>query len=352
MLFEMAKGGCDMKTRRPVFARVVILLLVAMLGGLLGGSRWALADSSVAVAIFGTVDGAPEGVYVSGVAQITSKVMKVGPKFNHPRSVMLSIDLHNVSGQGLSTGATYVITGQDEVLRQLVASDLVEITFPLYPDEPGGFTSARAGLASFTLTFDVSTGALTGGTATVSTPYLPEGAGARGTAPEAFRRPLSQSPLLLLDQHRPPAGHARRAQGLCREVRRRARLVVSHRQRGRHQARCQEAGVDPAPRRADSGRAPPDPHDRRRSHRPVDAQLRRRQSPVSCHDHQQLHGVEESSAGQELHRGLRSPHARHRSVRLSEPLQRLSHRWEGRHGGPGPCRRDHAARAQLARALA
>jgi len=170
MLFEMAKGGCDMKTRRPVFARVVILLLVAMLGGLLGGSRWALADSTVDVAIFGTVDGAPEGVYVSGVAQITSKVMKVGPKFNHPRSVMLSIDLHNVSGQGLSTGATYVITGQDEVLRQLVASDLVEITFPLYPDEPGGFTSARAGLASFTLTFDVSTGALTGGTATVSTP--------------------------------------------------------------------------------------------------------------------------------------------------------------------------------------
>src|SRR5437870_13281524 len=168
MLFEMAKGGCDMKTRRPVFARVVILLLVAMLGGLLGGSRWALADSSVAVAVFGTVDGAAEGVYGSGVAQITSKVMKVGPKFNHPRSVMLSIDLHNVSGQGLSTGATYVITGQDEVLRQLVASDLVEITFPLYPD--GGFTSARSGLASFTLTFDVSTGALTGGRATVSNP--------------------------------------------------------------------------------------------------------------------------------------------------------------------------------------
>src|SRR5213593_3830162 len=162
----MTKGGCDMKTRRPMFVHAVIALLVAMLGGLLGDSRPARADSSVAVAVFGTVDGAPERVYVSGVAQITSRLMKTGAKFNHPRSVMLSIDLHEVSGQGLSTGATYVVTGQDEVLRQLVASDLVEITFPLYPDEPGGFTSARAGLASFTLTFDVSTGALTGGTAT------------------------------------------------------------------------------------------------------------------------------------------------------------------------------------------
>src|SRR6266702_1095464 len=159
-----------MKTRRPVFTLVVISLLVAMLGGLLGDCRPALADSSVAVAIFGTVDGAPERVYVSGVAQITSRLMKTGAKFNHPRSVMLSIDLHSVYGQGLSTGTTYVITGQDEVMRQLVASDLVEITFPLYPDGPGGFTSARSGLASFTLTFDVGTGALTGGTATISAP--------------------------------------------------------------------------------------------------------------------------------------------------------------------------------------
>ena len=159
-----------MEMHRPVFAPIVVSLLVAMLGGLLGDSRPARADSSVAVAVFGTVDGAPERVYVSGVAQITSRLMKTGAKFNHPRSVMLSIDLHEVSGQGLSTGATYVVTGQDEVLRQLVASDLVEITFALSPNGAEGLTSARAGLASFTLTFDVSTGALTGGTATVSTP--------------------------------------------------------------------------------------------------------------------------------------------------------------------------------------
>ena len=159
-----------MEMHRPVFAPIVVSLLVAMLGGLLGDSRPARADSSVAVAVFGTVDGAPERVYVSGVAQITSRLMKTGAKFNHPRSVMLSIDLHSVSGQGLSTGVTYVTESQEEVLRPLVASDQVEITFPLYSEGLGGLTSARAGLASFTLTFDVGTGALTGGTATISTP--------------------------------------------------------------------------------------------------------------------------------------------------------------------------------------
>ena len=159
-----------MEIRRPVFARIVVSLLVVTLGGLLGDSRPALADSSVALAIFGTVDGAPEGVYVSGVARIASRLMKTGAKFNHPRSVMLSIDLHDVSGQGLSTGATYVTESQEDVMRPLVASDQVEITFPLYSEGLGGLTSARAGLASFALTFDVNTGALTGGTATVNTP--------------------------------------------------------------------------------------------------------------------------------------------------------------------------------------
>src|SRR2546430_1497846 len=65
-----------MKMHRPVLARAVLSLLVAMLGGLLGGSS-AVADSSVAIAISGTVDGTPESVYVSGLAQITSSTRPV-----------------------------------------------------------------------------------------------------------------------------------------------------------------------------------------------------------------------------------------------------------------------------------
>ena len=158
-----------MKMRRPMLARVVLSLLVAMLGGLLGGTS-ALADSSIAIAISGTVDGSPESVYVSGLAQITSTLVKTDPKFNHPPRVILSFDLHNVSGKGLSTGAMYVTKTQDDMLRPLAPSDVVAITFPLYPNTAIGFRSARAGLASFTLNFDVTTGAITGGTATVSTP--------------------------------------------------------------------------------------------------------------------------------------------------------------------------------------
>ena len=159
-----------METRRPLLARWALCLLAAMLGGLLGGTTAALAASSVAIPISGTVDGSPEGVSVSGLAHIHSSLVKIDRKFHHAPRVILAFDLHNVSGTGLSTGARYVGRSRDEVIRPLVASDVVEITFPLQPKGTSGSTAARAGLASFALTFDVNSGAVTGGTATVSTP--------------------------------------------------------------------------------------------------------------------------------------------------------------------------------------
>src|SRR5438445_13640797 len=105
-----------MKMHRPVLARAVLSLLVAMLGGLLGGSS-AVADSSVAIAISGTVDGTPESVYVSGLAQITSSLLKTDPKFNHPPRVILPIGRHNVTRKGLTTGTTYVTKGRCGLLR-------------------------------------------------------------------------------------------------------------------------------------------------------------------------------------------------------------------------------------------
>jgi len=159
-----------METHRPLLARGAWCLLVAILGGLLGASTSALAKSSVAIPISGTVDGVPESVSVSGLARITSTLVKTDERFHHPPRVILGFDLHNVSGTGVSTGARYVTRSRDEMLRRLVASDVVEITFPLQPKGTSGFTAARAGLASFALTFDVNSGAVTGGTATVSTP--------------------------------------------------------------------------------------------------------------------------------------------------------------------------------------
>src|SRR5438309_9411278 len=122
----MAKGEQrDMKMHRPWFARAVLSLLVAMLGGLLGGPS-ARADSSVAIAISGTVVGLPESVYVSGLAQITSTFVKADLTFNHPPRVILSFDLHNVSGKGLSAGSLYVTYTQDDILSLLLHTELVQ----------------------------------------------------------------------------------------------------------------------------------------------------------------------------------------------------------------------------------
>jgi len=159
-----------METRRPLLTRGALYLLVAMLGGVLAAPAGARTASSVAIPISGTVDGLPEGVTVSGLARITSTLVKTDAKFHHPPRVILDFDLHHVSGTGISTGTHYVTRSRDELLRPLVASDVIEVTFPLQPSGPKGFTAARAGLASFTLSFDVNTGALTGGTGTVSTP--------------------------------------------------------------------------------------------------------------------------------------------------------------------------------------
>ena len=159
-----------MQTSRPLSGRGASYLLVAMLGGLPATTTAALAASSVAIPISGTVDGLPERVSVSGRARITSTLVKTDPKYHHPPRVILGFDLDKMSGRGVSTGTRYVTRSRDEMLRPLVASDVVEITFPLQPRVAKGFTAARAALASFTLNFDVNTGALTGGTGTISTP--------------------------------------------------------------------------------------------------------------------------------------------------------------------------------------
>src|SRR5262249_8033835 len=165
----MAKGDRIMETGRPLLARGAWCLRVAILGGLLGATTTARANSSIAIPISGTVDGSPESVSVSGVAHVTSSLVKRDRRFNHAPRVILDFDLRNVSGTGLSTGERYVGRSRDEVIRQLVTSDVVEITFPLRP-KGRGLTAARAGLASFTLSFNPDTGALTGGTGTVGTP--------------------------------------------------------------------------------------------------------------------------------------------------------------------------------------
>ena len=158
-----------MKTRRPLFA-VALALLVGSIGGLVGGSSPALAVVSIASSATttmpygGTVDGAPERVFLLGFVQIAMVVVR-DPDFGTPPAVRLSIDFSNVSGIGLKTGTRYVTSGGQELVRPLVATDVVDVTFAISPSDATGFTRARQALASFTLKYNVPAEAFASGTA-------------------------------------------------------------------------------------------------------------------------------------------------------------------------------------------
>jgi len=161
-----------MKTRRPLFA-VVLLLLVGIIGGLVGGSSPALAVVSIAssgtttITYAGTVRGAPEPVFLLGFVQFDMVVVR-DPDFGTPSVVRLSIDFSHVAGVGMKTGTKYVTSGEQYLIRPLVATDVVDVTFAIHPSGATGFTRARPALASFTLNYNVRTEAFASGTVSTS----------------------------------------------------------------------------------------------------------------------------------------------------------------------------------------
>ena len=160
-----------MRTRRTNSAVVVLSFAAAL--SLLGrgdGSAAALA-TTVTVPISGTVSGQPESVSLSGNLLIVSTFV-TDSTLAVPKE-RLSLELVDVSGIGLTSGAKYVATGEDRLLRQLALSDHIEIMFPFYPATAGGARSARSAMASVTLEFNLLSGALTRATATFSSPRLP-----------------------------------------------------------------------------------------------------------------------------------------------------------------------------------
>lgn len=123
------------------------------------------------VPIKGVVSGSPESVSFSGDAKVSSR-HAADPDFNRPRLVV-TIDLRGIAGVGSSSGAKYVVYGPELVQRPVAASHAVEITFPFKSSMSPAAASARTGLASFVLDFDVATGAMTAASGSVSTPRFP-----------------------------------------------------------------------------------------------------------------------------------------------------------------------------------
>ena len=169
-----------MKRLRPL-CFVVLSLLVMVVGGLVGGESPAGAVVSIAssstttIAYSGTVHGLPEDVYLSGLVQISTVVVR-DPDFGKPPKVIVTIDFSNVTGQGLRTGTKYVAGGNQVLTRPLVNPDVVDVVFPFYPRGTTGATGARSARASFTLNYDTITGTSTGAAASpiVDTSLAPQ----------------------------------------------------------------------------------------------------------------------------------------------------------------------------------
>lgn len=151
-----------MNKSRTLAALLALTLLVA-------GASAAVQWSSTTVPISGTVTGRPESVSFSGRVHIQSR-LAVDPEDSRRNKVLLQIDLSGVSGVGASTAAAYVVDAQDIVTRGLASSDVVRITFPFHPSSARAVSSSRTGLASFALSIDTATGAVTAARASISSP--------------------------------------------------------------------------------------------------------------------------------------------------------------------------------------
>ena len=169
-----------MKIPRLSVTPVALSFLVVILSGLLwwagAPARAAFAPTVALIPVSGTVSGQPESVRFSGQARISSELVLDTTRFRPPHlpAVILIIDLSGVSGTGSSSGARYTAGGDGTpVFRQLASADTVEITFPFSRGTSMGTSSVRTGVASFALSFDTNTGAITKGTATVAAPNFP-----------------------------------------------------------------------------------------------------------------------------------------------------------------------------------
>jgi len=125
------------------------------------------ATQSAVVPVSGSVGGAPEVVAFSGNVHVRSTLVK-DPDFGKPPTVQLAIDLVDVVGKGLTSGAKYISTAEFLNSTEIDAHDVIEVTFPFQPSSAKGHLVARAGLLALTLKFDARNGAITSAACRVS----------------------------------------------------------------------------------------------------------------------------------------------------------------------------------------
>jgi len=125
--------------------------------------------STVEIPIAGTVFGLPESVFFSGKAQITVRPAEDEVSGSAPRMIV-SIDLGDLTGKGLSTGKVYKTGGLINLTRRLVRGDVIQATVPFFVRGAAPAARGRTAVASFSFDYDITTGALTSARAALAAP--------------------------------------------------------------------------------------------------------------------------------------------------------------------------------------
>ncbi|TMB26745.1 MAG: hypothetical protein E6J61_21330 [Deltaproteobacteria bacterium] len=150
-----------MDTTRRLVPAILLLSFTPALG--------ALAPTTVSVPVAGTVFGLPESVFFSGTALITVRPAESDAPGAAPRMVV-SIDLGDLTGKGLSTGNVYVTGGLISLTRRLVPGDVIQATVPFFVRGASPTAMGRTAVASFSFDYDITTGALTSARAALAAP--------------------------------------------------------------------------------------------------------------------------------------------------------------------------------------
>ena len=169
----------NIKARLLLFSPTFVTLLIAVVGMLvLGGASVQaqttaapIVDSSITIATNGTVTDTGTTVAVNGSVTIKCRRVIDTTTTTAVPLVMLDFDFSQLKGTtGTGKNVRTFVTGDNHAteLRPLQASDTIVVTIP-YFDSTKDVLSASSFMATANLTFDVSTGKLTGGSLTYGT---------------------------------------------------------------------------------------------------------------------------------------------------------------------------------------
>ena len=168
----------NIKARLLLFSPTFVTLLIVGVGILvLGGpsvqaqTAAAVVDSSITIATNGTVTDTGTTVNVNGSVTIKCRRVIDTTSTTATPLVMLDFDFSQLQGTtGNGKNVRTFVTGDNHAteLRPFGASDTIVVTVP-YFDNTKDSLSASSFMATANLTFDVSTGKLTGGSLTYGT---------------------------------------------------------------------------------------------------------------------------------------------------------------------------------------